>query len=61
MKTEVARTVTRMIDKEMRRNDLSEICDNWGVTPDDYDEFMAAAMAAIKHQNDDHDHLELEQ
>lgn len=61
MKTEVARTVTRMIDKEMRRNDLSEICDNWGVTPDDYDEFMAAAMAAIKYQNGDHDHLELKQ
>lgn len=61
MKTEVARTVSRMIDKEMRRNDLSEICDNWGVTPDDYDEFMAAAMVAIKYQNGDPGHLELRQ
>jgi hypothetical protein len=47
-----------MIDKEMCRNDLSEICNNWGVTTDDYDDFMAAAMVAIKYQNGEHNHLE---
>ena len=58
MRTETARTVSRMIDKEMRRNDLSETCNNWDVTPDDYDEFMAAAMVAIKYQNGESGHLE---
>ena len=39
--------VLRMIEKEVCRNDLGELCEYWGVTEDDYFEFIELAESGF--------------
>lgn len=51
MTKEAFRHVEYMIDKECSRNDLSELCDYWGVTIDDYNEFFEIARRGFESEN----------
>lgn len=37
-----AETVAAMIEKECCRNSLTELCEWWGITTDDFDRFIRA-------------------
>jgi len=41
-KTKKAESISNMIYKECRRNSLTELCEEWGVTTEEFDVFMSA-------------------
>ena len=45
-----AKAIASMIYKECCRTSLTDLCEGWGVTTDDFDEFI---LAAIKHFSED--------
>lgn len=51
MTKETFNTVNHMISKECCRNDLSELCDYWGVTTEDFDEFLGLAEKGFESEN----------
>lgn len=46
MNRKTAETVARMIQKECCRFSLADLCEEWGVTTGDFDDFIAAGIAA---------------
>jgi hypothetical protein len=38
------RVIIQMIKKECCRNSLAELCESWGLTCEDFDEFIGKAM-----------------
>lgn len=44
---EKARNITAMIRKECQRTSLTELCEYWGVTVEDFEEFLECAFYYI--------------
>ena len=51
MTKETFDNVAYMISKECCRNDLSELCENWGVTTDDFHDFFERARRGFDSEN----------
>ena len=51
MDLEKAKTIKYMIEKECQRQDLSEICEYWDVTVDEFNEFLEGAINYFDMQN----------
>lgn len=51
MTKEAFSSVNHLISKECCRNDLSELCEYWGVTTDDFDEFLELARKGFDAEN----------
>ena len=43
-----AKAITSMIYKECCRTSLADLCEDWGVTTNDFDEFMLAAVNSFQ-------------
>lgn len=43
-----AKSIASMIYKQCCRTSLTDLCEDWGVTTDDFDEFMLAAVNSFK-------------
>ena len=56
MTLEKAKEVRYMIDKEMCRHSLADICENWEISIEEYDEFMNGAMIYFENLEKDDDH-----
>ncbi len=46
MKRKTAETVSRLICKECSRFSLADLCEEWGITTDDFDEFIRQGLNA---------------
>lgn len=47
MTKDAAERIYSMIYKEICRYSLMDLCESWGVSEDDVDEFMDAALRAV--------------
>ena len=51
--------ISYMIYKECRRDSLKNLCDYWGVTVDEFDEFVTdLALRGFKEKYNQHNHPE---
>lgn len=46
------KTIRHAIEKECRRISLTDLCENWGFTTDDFDEYLDAADNALRAQQE---------
>lgn len=53
MTRDTAKTIYNMIYKEISRFSLMELCASWGVSDEDVDEFMEAALKTVTEVKDD--------
>ena len=48
MDKKTAGRVASMIEKECCRNSLTDLCEHWDVSCDDFEEFIAGGLAAAE-------------
>lgn len=51
MSKEEAKLIVAMIYKELRRNDLTELCEEYGISVEKLDLFLSYALSAVSNLN----------